>query len=220
MDGNEVIFLLNVIGVLIPLISRRQPPEPPSLSKVIERIKLQEYPNNTNTEEQHRTATSETDYMVDREKVAIGCLPCAKAHFATVAGTLKEAIRFARDSGMTDPEVITRLQTASEDITIIERHDWTPEKILNSPPEQQQIIRSMLPKLRELRQDIMEASTVEDLEKSAARAAQLSIELRLADLKIRNPQAAEKVVELSQKVENGEMTMEEAKEKVRKAVKV
>ena len=146
-----------------------------------------------------------------RESVAVGCLPCARAHFATVAGTIKEALRFARsEEGIAHPEVQSRLQTAEEDITNIERHDWTPEKILQSPREEQEIMRRMLPKLRELRQDIMEIDSVEDLERAAAKAGELSTELRLEVLRTRGVDAG-RIVELAKKVERGEMSIEEAK---------
>jgi len=151
-----------------------------------------------------------------REEVAVGCLPCARAHLATIAGTLKEALRFARgdERGILHPEVQTRLQAAEEEITAIERHDWTPEKILASPPEQQQVIRQLLPELRELRQDIIEIQSVEDLEKAAARAAELSVRLRMEVLRLKGLDTS-KIVELAQRVASGEMTVEEAKAELR-----
>lgn len=139
-----------------------------------------------------------------------GCVPCARAHLSTVSGTLKEALRFARSEGMGHPEVQTRLQAAEEDITLIERHDWTPEKILASPPEEAEIIREFLPRLRNLRQEVVDISTVDDLERAAASAARLATDFRLAVLKARGVDTV-KVVELARRVDAGEMTLEEAK---------
>lgn len=147
-----------------------------------------------------------------RQEISVGCLPCARAHLATIAGTLKEALRFAREDerGILHPEVQTRLQAAEEEITAVERHDWTPERILASPPEQQEVIRQMLPVLRELRQDIIEIQSVEDLERAAARAAELSVRLRMEVLRLKGIDTR-KVMELAQRVVSGEMTAEQAK---------
>lgn len=145
------------------------------------------------------------------EDVSTGCIPCARAHLATVAGTLKEALRFARAEGMEHPEVQSRLQAAEEDVTAIERHDWTPEKIAKSPPGERELILETLPKLRTLRQQIIQIVTLEDLEKAAAAAAELSTEFRLGVLRLRGVNV-DKLVSLAKKVEAGEMTIEEAKE--------
>lgn len=119
------------------------------------------------------------------EDVSIGCIACARAHFSTIAGTLKEAIRFAREDGLTHPEVQSRLQAAEEEVTNVERHDWTPEKTLNSPPREKHVIHGFFPGLRRLRQQIMQITTVDDLEHAAANAAHLSTDFRLAVLEMR-----------------------------------
>lgn len=145
--------------------------------------------------------------------VATGCIPCARAHLATVSGTLKEALRFAREGGILDPEVQSRLTAAEEDITNIERHDWTPEKILASPPEEAELIRSFLPRLRELRQEVVQIASVEDLEQAAAKAGELATDFRLAVLKLRGIDTG-RIIDLAKKVEAGEMTIEQAKEEL------
>jgi hypothetical protein len=142
--------------------------------------------------------------------VSTGCLPCARAHLSTIAGTLKEALRFAREGGITHPEVQSRLQTAEEDVTIIERHDWTPEKILRSPKEEQELMRGFIQRLRELRQQIITIDSVEDLEETAARAGELATDLRLAVLRLKGIDTG-RIIDLAQKVQAGEITMEEAK---------
>jgi len=142
--------------------------------------------------------------------ISTGCLPCARAHLSTIAGTLKEALRFAREGGIMHPEVQSRLQTAEEDVTIIERHDWTPEKILRSPKEEQELMRGFIQQLRELRQQIITIDSVEDLEETAARAGELATDLRLAVLRLKGIDTG-RIIDLAQKVQAGEMTMEEAK---------
>lgn len=151
------------------------------------------------------------------DSLAVGCLPCARAHLATIAGTLKEAIRFARSEGLNHPEVQSRLEAAEEDVTIVERHDWTPEKILRSPEHEQKLIRAMLPKLRELRQEIIDIDSVEDLEEVAAKAATLSVELRLAVLSLKGIDT-EKIKEIAQKVQTNELTLDDGKKQVRDLV--
>lgn len=146
----------------------------------------------------------------DRREIAVGCLPCARGHLSAVAASLKEALRFARDEGIESHEVQSRLQTAEEEVTALERHDWTPERILASPPEQQEVIRRLLPMLRELRQDIMTIRRVEDLENASAKAAELSVRLRMEVLRLQGVDTG-KMVTLAQKVANGEMTVEEAR---------
>jgi hypothetical protein len=134
------------------------------------------------------------------DTVSVGCVACARAHFATIAGTLKEAIRFAREGGLTHPEVQTRLEAAEEEVTNVERHDWTPEKTLHSPIGEKHVIEQFFPDLRRLRQRIMTINSVDDLEHTAADAALLSTDFRLAVLELRGadtggvPDAASKPV--------------------------
>lgn len=151
------------------------------------------------------------------EEVSTGCLPCARAHLSTVAGTLKEALRFAREKGMGHPEVQSRLQTAEEDITVIERHDWTPEKLLRSPEDQRRAMQSFIPRLRALRQQVIQIASVADLEQAAAAAGELSTDLRVAVLRLRGVDAGHvgRVMELARRVDAGELSLEEAKQELR-----
>jgi hypothetical protein len=111
--------------------------------------------------------------------VAVSCVECARAHLATISGSLKEAVRFARDDGVLCYEVQTRLSTSEEEIAALERYDWTPEKIVNSPEEEQQVINEFLPRVRRLRQDIIIIHTLVDLVKCAADAGNIHNEYRI-----------------------------------------
>ncbi len=168
-------------------------------------------------------STGTTGQGVTRKQIAVGCLPCARAHLATIAGSLKEAIRFAlgEKEGILHPEVQSRLETAEEDITVIERHDWTPEKIAVSPPEEAAVIRDFLPDLRKLRQDIHAISSTDDLEACAMLAAQLSNRLRQEVLKLKGvgSETLNMVLDLANKVSTGEMTMDDAKAQLVRNVK-
>ena len=96
----------------------------------------------------------------------------------------------------------------------MERIDLAADAIQRSPPEEQELARHFLPKIRELRQNLGAIKTVEELEKTASEASILGQEFRLRHLQSKgvnlNP-----VLELAKKVQAGEMTMAEAKEKLK-----
>jgi len=85
------------------------------------------------------------------------CLPCTRAHLITVRGTLKEALRFAlgEQEGVNHPEVTERLDAAAEELTVMERFDLSPEKIANTTPEERVVINQLLPRLRNMRQQLL-----------------------------------------------------------------
>lgn len=106
--------------------------------------------------------------------VSAACLPCTRAHLAMVAGSLEEALRFARADGIDHPEVIKRLTASGKDLVVLERYDLAPEKIQQASPEEQKVIRELLPGIRKLRQDVLNrVKTPEDLERIAAEAEKL-----------------------------------------------
>lgn len=111
--------------------------------------------------------------------VGTSCLACARSHIATVSASLKEAIRFARTEGVEHAEVQTRIATAEEEILALERYDWSPERVTNSPVEQQEIINKHLPVIRELRQDIGQIKSMPDLLTCAATSGKLLSDYRI-----------------------------------------
>ncbi len=146
------------------------------------------------------------------EPVSTACLSCSRSHLATIAGGLGEAVRFARGDpqGILHPEVVMRVQKAEEEIGIMERIDLSPEALLASPPEEKEVAEQYLPRIRKLRQGIGDMGSFEDLEQVAADASMLGQEFRLRHLQLKgvdlNP-----VVELAQRVQKGELSIEEAK---------
>jgi hypothetical protein len=146
--------------------------------------------------------------------VATSCIACSRSHMATIAGALEEAIRFARDGGVTDPEAIRRIDTAEKEINIMERIDLSPEAIQNSPEKDQTLARHFLPKIRSLRQNIGQITSVEKLEKAASEASVLTHEFRLKQMEA-NGTNLNPILELAKKVQAGEMSMEEARAKVK-----
>ena len=106
--------------------------------------------------------------------ISAACVPCARAHLIGVRGDLREALRFARESGVDHPEARRRIDHAAEEVVMLERYDLTPEAIAKAPPEEQAVIRELLPGIRRLRQRLLnQIHDVEDLELAAIEASQL-----------------------------------------------
>jgi hypothetical protein len=178
---------------------------------VLERLGRSEAEPATPVRERAQAPTErEAGQWRTRDELAVGCLPCARAHLSTVAGILKEALRFAKgEQGIMDPEVMGRLETAEEDITAIERYDWTPEKILASPAAEREAIERFLPKIRELRQDIHQIASVDDLTRAAANAAKVSSELRVEVLQLKGVDMG-KMERIAAEYQSGNLSKEDA----------
>lgn len=114
-----------------------------------------------------------------KQDVATACLPCTRAHLLTVAGALKEALRFAREGGVQHPEVQDRLDAAAEEIVVMERFDLAPEKVANAPDHEKEALRELIPKIRTMRQNLINnVKSVEDLEEIAVQAVELYKQVR------------------------------------------
>ncbi len=138
-----------------------------------------------------------------------GCRPCTSDHFSTCAGALAEALRFARTAGMEDIQVQDRLALCVEELNIWERVDAAPDKLPTLAAPEREFVRRWLPKGRELRHDINEVGTLENLEAAAALARQHSREARKEMRQLRPP-VMSKIEALAQKEKAGEMTRKEA----------
>lgn len=110
-----------------------------------------------------------------KQDVGSACLPCTRAHLITVAGTLKEAVRFARgEGGMKDKEVQDRLDAALEELSVMERFDLAPEKLRGVSDNERKAIEAVLPDIRRLRQSLAKGvQKLEELEELAAEAAEV-----------------------------------------------
>lgn len=141
--------------------------------KHIEQIKESE-----NQERDTEVRNKYSNYAPDMN-IATGCITCSRAHILGVRGSLREALRFAREDGINHDEVIKRLDNAAEELVIMERFDLTPEQIERSPQEEKEKIQIVLPKIRELRQKIInEINGVKDLEEAAALASDVYNDIR------------------------------------------
>lgn len=177
------------------------------------------------------------------KEVATSCMACSRSHLTTIAGALDEALRFARTDGVQSPEVMKRIDMAEREVNIMERIDLSPDAIQNSPQAEQDFVRPFMPRIRELRQNIGQITSVDQLEKTAADANTVSRDFKVAQMTISEPAAQEKepapendrvkimenrlrrlqesgvnlnpVVELARKVQKGEISLEDARQKVR-----
>lgn len=106
------------------------------------------------------------------------CIPCGSDHFSTAAGELTESIRFAKTNGMTDPEVMSRITDAEDQLNAFERIDAAPERIKDLPEDEKELIDAMVETSRALRHRISDIKDAEDLEMVAAFAREKRVEFR------------------------------------------
>ncbi len=124
-------------------------------------------------------ATPEQDRAVlakyaDRMKGMNSALQGPAPELTVASASLKEALRFAREDGLSHPEVQLRVQRTEEAINGLERAKLAPERMAQLSPEQQQAAKGALPELRRARQDLLNhTQTVDDLEAVTARIAVL-----------------------------------------------
>lgn len=105
-----------------------------------------------------------------KESKSFACIPCSKAHISAIAGALNEAIRPARDNGITDLEVIDRLGIATSELAAMERIDLAPYKIARLKGEEKEFATWIVTKTRDLRHSLDGINNVEKLEQAAKEA--------------------------------------------------
>lgn len=150
------------------------------------------------------------------------CIPCADDHLSTCSGLLSEAMRFARKDGIESSEVITRLGLCRDELNAMERVDLRPELTSTLPQWEKQIANLALNGSRDLRHDMAEMNSVDDLEKVAAKATRLRKEVSSRWMKGRlsqmSPEERKSVEERAKAIRaklgqtgEQEMSLEEAK---------
>lgn len=117
-----------------------------------------------------------------QKDVATGCIPCGKAHFGGTQANLESAVRLAKEKGIADPSVQSRLASAEEELAAMLRYDWSPEKIAVSPAGEKKVLEQFAPRAAQLREAIGAARTVEDVEALAKKAAALRVGFRVATM--------------------------------------
>lgn len=101
------------------------------------------------------------------------CLACTSDHLSTVIGALNEAMRFARDGGVEQEEVLRRLEMATDELNICERIDLAPDKTATLGEKEKEVAKWVLPRLRKIRHSLKEVGSTEDLELIAATAIEI-----------------------------------------------
>lgn len=104
------------------------------------------------------------------------CLACSKNHFSAVSGALGEAVRFARDGGISHPEAVRRIGIAIDELNACERIDLAPDAIARLPDRERQVAEWALTQARKLRHMLDEMQNTEDLVQTAAVAADIRTE--------------------------------------------
>lgn len=150
------------------------------------------------------------------EEVSTACLSCSRSHLSTVSGALGESLRFARGdpAGISHPEVQRRVMLAEDEILMLERIDLAADALEKASPEEKAVALEYLPRIRSLRQNIGNISSVEQLQETAAEASVLGQEFRLRLLQLEGMDLSP-IISLAKAVEEGSMTMEEAKSRVK-----
>jgi len=143
-------------------------------------------------------------------KAGTGCRSCTADHLATCAGSLAEALRFARGDGIQSAEVQERIALCAEELNIWERRDATPKSFVELPEQDKDFLRRWLPKGRGLRHQLNDIQTIEDLEKTAAHAQRLHLEARKELQSNPNSPFLNEVQRQAKRVKTGELTKEQA----------
>jgi len=104
------------------------------------------------------------------------CLPCSRDHLSVTSSALSEGIRFARDKGIKNPEVMRRIRIALDELNVMERIDLAPEETAKLKGAEKELADWTLKQSRELRHAITTIRDVETMEQAAARASGITEE--------------------------------------------
>lgn len=115
------------------------------------------------------TPPSETKNPV---KEGTACLPCSRDHLSVTSSALSEGIRFAREKGVRDPEVVRRIRIALDELNIMERIDLAPGETAQLKGAKKELADWTLKQSRDLRHAITAIKDVEAMEQTAAKASQ------------------------------------------------
>lgn len=102
------------------------------------------------------------------------CLPCSRDHLSTTSSSLSEAIRFAREKGVRNPEVVRRIRIALDELNAMERIDLAPDETVKLKGPEKELAGWTLKQSRDLRHAITAIKDVETMEQVAARASQIT----------------------------------------------
>lgn len=126
-------------------------------------------------------ATPYSRYAPDME-VAVGCLPCGRAHLAGTVGAMKGVARLAHERGMTDPDVQAGLLAANKELVALWADDWTPEKVAASPEQDRAIMEAAIPRLKAAQARMEAVKTPDDVMRVTQELADIREEFVSRDL--------------------------------------
>jgi hypothetical protein len=137
------------------------------------------------------------------------CIPCSQDHLSTCSGLLAEALRFARKDGVESAEVISRIGLCRDELNAMERVDLRPELTAQLPDWEKDLANDVLNSSRDLRHDMAEILSVDDLEKVAGSAQSVRREIGEGWLKGRianmSPEEKAKVKERAEQILDKEL---------------
>lgn len=122
---------------------------------------------------QVRAPIEEPKTPIEEIASATACLSCSRDHWSTISGALSEGLRFARSDGMISKEVRGRIGLALDEHNMMERIDLAPQALAGLTGKERELALWALKNSRDLRHQIGEIRTVDDMEKAAAQAARL-----------------------------------------------
>ncbi len=117
-------------------------------------------------------STPQSLYALDAD-FDTGCLPCGIGHWAAVDTGLRAAAEAAGRSGAVDPAVQARLTTVEEELEMMTRWDWTPERVARTPPADRAILEVYAPAARDLYERVRGVHDTGQLEALATMAHRL-----------------------------------------------
>lgn len=142
--------------------------------KKLQALENEYQPSGQNLPRREMPSTSELAPKPSKN-IGVACMPCTRAHLLAVSADLNEAVRFLADGqGLNNPEIRSRIDTAARELLALERHDWTPAKVMKLPEAERKAVEKHLPRVRKLRQKLVnDLNTEEDLKSLAADAEEL-----------------------------------------------
>ena len=127
--------------------------------------------NKPPSEQKTTPAIQESKTAAKQEAAGTACIPCSRDHLSVTSSALGEGIRFARDKGIKDPEVIRRIRIALDELNAMERIDLAPDETARLKGAEKELAGWTLKQSRNLRHAITAIKDVETMEQAAARAS-------------------------------------------------
>lgn len=110
----------------------------------------------------------------ERIREGTACLPCSQGHLSTTSASLSEAVRFARDKGIRDPEVMRRIRIALDELNAMERIDLAPDETIKLKGAEKELADWTLKQSRDLRHAITAIKDINTMEQAAAKASNIT----------------------------------------------